>query len=138
MKGNLLVLFIFFYSALLSQWLGSFEGSLNGDIVKVNITSQSNSKIVGEMFDSQQKFNIKGDLKGNKMTGEAVEQSLGLKFTLLGELKGDNSINFNLIINILGLKSETPFTVTQLPNLHPTPHLNLHQMQLQAIEMHVW
>ena len=40
MKGNLLVLFIFFYSALLSQWLGSFEGSLNGDIVKVNITSQ--------------------------------------------------------------------------------------------------
>jgi hypothetical protein len=49
------------------------------------------------------------------MAGDAVEQTLGLKFALLGEIKG-NMIDFKLVVNILGLKSETPFTVTKQNN----------------------
>jgi hypothetical protein len=94
------------------QWVGTYEGELNGDKIIVNITSQANKKIVGEMVDSYQKFKITGDINGNRMAGDAVEQTLGLKFTLLGELKG-NIIDFKLIMNILGLTSETPFSVTR-------------------------
>ena len=115
MKSVVVLLSLMICTSTYAQWVGTYEGQLNGDNVKVNITSQANQKIVGEMSDSYQIFTITGDINGNRMAGDAVEQTLGLKFALLGEIKG-NMIDFKLVVNILGMKSETPFSVTRQNN----------------------
>ncbi len=112
MRYYIFSLFLLSYSIGHGQWVGIYEGQINGDNVKVDITNQANNKIEGVMSDSYQKFNITGDINGNRMAGDAVEQTWGLKVAILGEIKG-NTIDFKLVTSILGVKSETPFTVTK-------------------------
>jgi hypothetical protein len=112
-KAKLFILFFIVWTTSYSQWSGNYEGALHGDKIILKLTQEGKDKVSGEMSDSYQSFKITGDLIENRLTGNAVEQSSGLKFALLGEIKG-STIEFKLVANILGLKSETPFTVSKI------------------------
>ena len=114
MKTILAVLLIQMVSYVAAQWSGDYRGTVNGDPVQVHLMQQG-QKVSGTMKDSYQTYAIVGDVDGNRLAADAVEASLGLTFALLGEMKGSD-IHFNLIIELLGQRTETPFTVTRSSN----------------------
>ncbi|MFN4147517.1 MAG: hypothetical protein ACK4GN_16950 [Runella sp.] len=125
MKPSILfILLIIKAIPCMAQWSGVYEGELNGDKVVVRLTLLNGNKIEGEMKDSHQQFKITGEVNGNRMAGDAIEPSLGLKCVLLGERKNNKSIDFKLITKILGLTSEVPFTVFKKNLAENTPKPN--------------
>ena len=112
-KANLILIFFFIWFSSYGQWSGNYEGSLNGDKIVMKFSQERQEKVSGEMSDSYQNFKITGDINGNRMAGDAIEQTLGLKFALFGELREDR-IEFKLVAKLFGLKSETPFTVVRI------------------------
>lgn len=94
-----------------SGWSGTFEGVVNGDPAVMTLTSNGKT-LSGTLKDSYQTYNINGEVSGNRMAGDAVEQSLGLTMTILGELKGSEA-HMKLIVSFLGQNSETPFVLTR-------------------------
>ncbi|MCB0647353.1 MAG: hypothetical protein KDC49_11870 [Saprospiraceae bacterium] len=107
---NILILTLAFYTFVLSSqagWTGTFTGQVNGDNA-VMVLKVQGTKVQGTLKDTYQTFKISGDINGNRLAGDAVEESLGLEVGILGELKGDDAF-MKLVVVFLGQTSETPF-----------------------------
>lgn len=109
MKGILILTLAFYTSVITSQagWNGTFTGQVNGDNA-VMVLKVQGTKVQGTLKDTYQTFKITGDINGNRLAGDAIEESLGLEVGLLGELKGDEAF-MKLVVVFLGQTSETPF-----------------------------
>lgn len=106
------LLFILVNSSSIAQWTGEYLGTLSGDKIHLKLT-QTGHKITGTLTDSQQSFDVFGEIEGNRFAGEANEERLGLNITLLIEKK-DQSLNCILAFEYLGEITETPFTLTKI------------------------
>ena len=93
-------------------WIGKFSGEVNGDPAVMDLFSDGVNKVKGTLHDSEQNFDLAGDVTGNRMALDAVEKKLGMTFVLLGELKG-NSAELKLMIELNGQMNETSFVLTK-------------------------
>ena len=109
MKNVLLFSLAFCGHTIIAQagWNGTFTGLVNGDNA-VMVLKVQGTKVQGTLKDTYQTFKISGDINGNRLAGDAIEESLGLQTAILGELKGDEAF-MKLVVNFLGQTSETPF-----------------------------
>lgn len=94
-----------------NDFTGEFRGEANGDPVRLSL-KQSGSSLSGTMEDSQQKYQIEGEVKGREFSGKATEQSLGIVFDLYGKLSGA-SLNLTMVLDLLGTKQEMKIDFTR-------------------------
>ena len=108
-SGSLLYIFLILGIELSAQWAGTYEGSLNGDIITMKL-SQQGDRVTGVMKDSYQTYDIVAIIAGDRLAGDAKEVSLGVTLTLLAE-RQDHRLSCKLIMDVLGLTQEQAFEV---------------------------
>lgn len=100
-----LVTFICFnMSQAQNPFQGTFLGELNGDRIVMTLLAQGNS-LTGKMQDSQQTYEVTATQTGNRMQGQAVEQSLNLTFVLDGTLSGAE-LNMKMTVTVFGISQD--------------------------------
>ncbi|MFZ4542708.1 MAG: hypothetical protein ACOYOA_01570 [Saprospiraceae bacterium] len=67
-------------------FVGTYKGIINGDDVVLQLNSKNSNILDGTMDDSQQHYTVEGTYKGNLFVGTAKENTLGLTFTLSGNI----------------------------------------------------
>jgi len=113
MSRTFFSMFLIYQSFMLigqSHWNGEYKGTLEGDQVTLFLESAGSNMLKGWMKDSNQRFDITAEFNGSRMAGTATENTFGLVFSLLGELKNDQ-LEASLIFELLGEKTVTPFTL---------------------------
>ena len=113
------------------QWPGTYAGQVNGDNAIMVLVADGTGKLKGSLKDTYQTFKIVADVNGNRMAGDAIEESLGLSFGLLGELKGDEA-HMKLVVSLLGQTSETPFLLKRQTNSKSTPSTKVQTQSLNV------
>jgi hypothetical protein len=99
-----LLLWMAMAPAFAADLAGVYRGQLNGDGVTLTL-SQSGTAISGSMVDSYQRYDVAGQVEGNRLRGTATEQSLGIQFELTGEI-ANRYIDLVLVVEMLGQRSE--------------------------------
>ena len=109
-----LLLTICYFVSLFSQtsFSGTYSGQVNGDQVKLNLQLVSANQFQGTMEDSQQKFNIKAELKESQLVGFATEASMGLDFQFTAKLESQQLI-VSLFLAEIGMTEPLIFNLNQ-------------------------
>lgn len=81
------------------SFAGRYNGLYQGEPVVLTLTASGEGAYTGLLDDSHNKYNVSGQARGNVLTGQAQEASLGLTLQLKGELKGDH---LSVRLSILG------------------------------------
>jgi hypothetical protein len=89
--------------SLISQnvFVGKYTGQVNGDNIEMTLQNNGDNTLIGQMKDSQQSYVVNASTNGNKLTGTALESTMGLTFELDGTLKG-NQLPMKMIIEVNG------------------------------------
>ncbi len=96
---------------------GTYEGFYNNDNMVMTLSSEGNNTVVGDMKDSQQKYDIEATTNGNAIRGTAHEPTLGITFNFEGVLKGSElPLNFTLTANGQTANIAIKFTKKQAQN----------------------
>ncbi len=108
-----------------NQWVGQYDGFLNGDKIILTLQSSSKNQLSGTMKDSGNNYTVNGTCSGNSFIGKASELNLGIEFQIESLLNG-NELNTTLSIDVLGViqKMQVLF-VKKIEGSTPiTPKLN--------------
>jgi hypothetical protein len=89
--------------SLISQnvFVGKYTGQVNGDNIEMTLQNNGVNSLNGNMKDSQQSYTVNASTNGNKLTGTALESTMGLTFVLDGTLSG-NQISMKMTIEVGG------------------------------------
>jgi hypothetical protein len=89
--------------SLISQnvFVGKYTGQVNGDNIEMTLQNNGINSLNGNMKDSQQSYTVNASTNGNKLTGTALESTMGLTFVLDGTLSG-NQISMKMTIDVGG------------------------------------
>lgn len=89
--------------SLISQnvFVGKYSGQVNGDNIEMTLQNNGENTLNGSMKDSQQSYVVNASTNGNKLTGTALESTMGLTFVLDGTLSG-NQISMKMTIEVSG------------------------------------
>jgi hypothetical protein len=89
--------------SLISQnvFVGKYTGQVNGDNIEMTLQNNGANSLNGNMKDSQQLYTVNASTNGNKLTGTAIESTMGLTFVLDGTLSG-NQISMKMTIEVGG------------------------------------
>lgn len=83
---------------------GSYSGSLNSDVLTLDIEKTTGSSYEGLMQDSYQTYVLALQMYGTKVTGTATEQTMDLNFAVSGRVQGDQ-LSLSFTIEVLGEKN---------------------------------
>jgi hypothetical protein len=79
---------------------GHYSATLNGDRIRLDLLHEGGSIYTGKMDDSYQSYVVHLELTGTKVTGQAIENSLGLTFEVTGTFQGSAlPLNFSFEFN---------------------------------------
>lgn len=112
-----------------TSYNGKYSGQVNGDQVKLNLQLVSANQYQGAMEDSQQKFNIKAELKESQLVGFATEVSMGLDFQFSAKLESHQLI-VSLFLAEIGMTEPLVFNLIrdqQASDAKPPAHSNSSQ-----------
>jgi hypothetical protein len=89
--------------SLMSQngFVGKYTGQVNGDNIEMTLQNNGQNTLVGNMKDSQQSYVVNASTDGNKLTGTAIESTMGLTFVLDGTLNA-NQLPMKMTIEVDG------------------------------------
>jgi hypothetical protein len=89
--------------SLISQnvFVGKYTGQVNGDNIEMTLQNSGVNSLNGNMKDSQQSYTVNASTNENKLTGTAIESTMGLTFVLDGTLSG-NQISMKMTIEVSG------------------------------------
>jgi hypothetical protein len=89
--------------SLISQnvFVGKYTGQVNGDNIEMTLQNNGVNTLNGNMKDSQQSYTVNASTNGNKLTGTAIESTMGLTFVLDGTLSG-NQLSMKMTIEVGG------------------------------------
>lgn len=113
MKTHLIFAFLMIFSqidAQVSAFVGTFKGQLNGDNLTMNLQNNGGNKLTGQLKDSYQTYAVNAAADGTKITGTAVEKTLGLTFVMNGQLSG-SQLNLKMTITVLGQSQTSDVTM---------------------------
>jgi hypothetical protein len=85
-----------------NQWVGQYEGFLNGDKVILTLQSSGNNVLTGSMKDSGNNYTVSGVYADKNFFGKATESNLGIEFQMESILKG-KELNTTLAIDVFGV-----------------------------------
>jgi hypothetical protein len=80
---------------------GKYTGQVNGDNIEMTLQNNGDNTLNGSMKDSQQSYIVNASTNGTKLTGTAIESTMGLTFVLDGTLSG-NQISMKMTIEVGG------------------------------------
>ncbi len=86
-------------------FVGTYEGIFNGDNISLTLISNGANNVVGNMQDSQNKYDVSGTTNNNTFSGQAIEIKLGIQFAMSGTLQS-NVFNAILTFDYLGEKHD--------------------------------
>ena len=92
-------------NAQVSGFIGTFNGSVNGDNLTMNLQKSGENSVIGKMRDSQQNYDVKATVNGSQLIGTAVEKTLNLTFIMNGQLNA-SQLKLKMTIEVLGQKQE--------------------------------
>ncbi|MEZ4888131.1 MAG: hypothetical protein R3E32_25610 [Chitinophagales bacterium] len=84
-----------------TEFIGTYYGQINGDNAELVLQSAGTNALQGTMKDSQQNYAVSATTSGNKLTGKAVENQLGIIFILDGTLD-NNQLSTTMTVEVLG------------------------------------
>jgi hypothetical protein len=89
--------------SIISQnvFVGKYIGQVNGDNIEMTLQNNGVNSLNGNMKDSQQSYTVNASTNGNKLTGTAIESTMGLTFVLDGTLSG-NQLPMKMTIEVGG------------------------------------
>ena len=109
MKSLLLMSFyvLFFAGSILGQlgWSGTYLGEINGDSVRMELSSKQKGTLEGSMRDSYNTYAIQGVVKDSVFTGTAEEANLGITFNMAAIQRG-NALPVQLTMDFLGAENK--------------------------------
>jgi hypothetical protein len=98
------IVFMFVFTLLsMSQnpFVGTFEGTYNGDKVVLTLQNPNGNNLIGKMKDSQQNYEVTAVNNGNAIQGKALEKTLNLTFNLSGVLN-NTQLTMQMTLNYNG------------------------------------
>ena len=102
-----------------SLFVGTFQGTYNGDNIVITLQSTQGNALTGKMKDSQQNYDISATTSDKTLRGKAIEKIIGLTFLLEGVLNG-SQLNMKMTLEQTGTVLEVAFlkqgTVTSTPS----------------------
>jgi hypothetical protein len=89
--------------SLISQnvFVGKYTGQVNGDNIEMTLQNNGENTLKGNMKDSEQTYVVNASFNGNKLSGTALESTMGLTFVLDGTLTG-NQLPMKMTIEVGG------------------------------------
>jgi prepilin-type processing-associated H-X9-DG protein len=82
-------------------FVGKYTGQANGDNIELTLQNNGDNTFNGNMKDSQQSYIVNAATNGNRLTGTAIETTIGLTFVLDGTLSG-NQLPIKMTIEVGG------------------------------------
>jgi hypothetical protein len=70
-------------------FVGKYTGQVNGDNIEMTLQNSSENTLKGSVKDSKQTYVVNASFSGNRLTGTALESTMGLTFVLDGTLTGN-------------------------------------------------
>lgn len=85
------------------------------DHVELSLTSNSNNRYVGKMYDSKQTYSVDIQTTGKQFEGTAVESSLNITFQINGQLIG-KTMNMTMAFSFLGESATQSLVLNKIDN----------------------
>jgi len=105
-------IFIAFSVDSQSSFVGNYEGVFNGDHIVLHLMAGQAGSLKGTMQDSQNKYEVTGNVSKNTFTGTAIEPNLHITFGMKGSLV-NNVLETVLTFDFLGEKHDMTVIFTK-------------------------